>query len=203
MEEERNQNQGNQPNWSNIPDHYKSKIDEIKDEVFINIYSKFSFKYYKFNESKNIKNDDENFVLFAFDYLIKYKFIIFHSIDEKNNQNDNSELKIPSKTNCVICIEDECLIIEDIKKTLLDEILLKLKEKEISLINVSKNKNQKFTPIETDAKEEIQNFCEHFQKIIKLNLFISYTIDSIIGYLIRRFYFQSSYYNNSKFFYFD
>ena len=70
MIEQKNQNDENQLNWQNLPNHYKSKINEIEDEVFRNIYSKFSFKYYKFNESKNNKNDDENFVLFIFNYLI-------------------------------------------------------------------------------------------------------------------------------------
>ena len=59
MEEQGDQNKENQPNWSNIPDNYKPMIDEIKDDFFRNIYSKFSFKYYKFDESQNSKNDDE------------------------------------------------------------------------------------------------------------------------------------------------
>ena len=58
--------------------------------------------------------------------------------------------------------------------------------------------------MEIDAKEEIQEFCLKFGKtIINSNYFVSYTINSIIGYLIRRHYFPSDYFKNTEFFYFD
>ena len=60
--------------------------------------------------------------------MIKYIFIIFHLIDDQNNfiYNYNFKFKVAflSKTNCIICVDNECLIIEQIKESLLSDILL-------------------------------------------------------------------------------
>lgn len=53
---------------------------------------------------------------------------------------------------------------------------------------------------DTSITEELTNFCKHFQLDIKNNEFIKYTIETIFVYLIRRFYYPSTFFKDPSFF---
>ena len=75
-------------------------------------------------------------------------------------------------TNCIFCVEYECIIIEHIDILLIKSIINNLENQKIKLINVSDHSINSIKPHEK-AIEEIDNFCSHFKLIINIHQVIS------------------------------
>ena len=168
--------------FQDIPEQSKSMKHLIKPIPMQKIYSKFSFLYFlsiQINDIILIKN-------FLYDYLKKYKFITYKIFDLPNKDNSNDYY-----VDITICIEGQCLIIEQIQHRIISEIIRDL-EKQISIINVNTN--------DLNIHDEIHNFCSKFSKS---NKFIEKTISPIVCYLIRRFFYPTNYFKDPSFFFFD
>lgn len=129
--------------FQDIPEQYKSMKHLIKPILMQKIYSKFSFLYFlstKINDIILIKK-------FLYDYLKKYKFITYKILDLPNKDNSNDYY-----VDITICIEGQCLIIEQIQHRIISEIIHDL-EKQISIINVNTN--------DSNFHDEIHNFCSN------------------------------------------
>ena len=107
--------------------------------------------------------------------------------------------------NAVLCVEKHCLIIEQINFTFFKEIIQKLKAQEVALINLSNIHDDESveTLEESQAKEETDNFCSMFIKEVNQNDFVKLTINPILGYVIRRFFYPTKYFKDPSFFIFD
>ncbi|KAK8897482.1 hypothetical protein M9Y10_015436 [Tritrichomonas musculus] len=197
-----------QINFQLIPEDYLILKDSIESQIFKDIYSYFDIRYYKYEKedkliNKNLKN-----------YLKDFKFITYQfnsgfssDTNQKNiystkSQNSLKRISPSTSQNAIICVESECLIFENI---IIDEFYRILDETESARINVSQDDifslnqwNQ--TKTEKEAINEVSSFCNHFKNEINSNSFINYTIRPMISYLIRRYYYPSSYFKDRSFF---
>lgn len=166
-------------------------IDNINNEMIRKIYSKFTFKYYMFNDTVDAKNIIFNLFL----YLVNFKFITFDLVKDENSNLTNTYC-------CIFCVEGECIIIKNISKSLIESIINNLIKNQIILINVS---SVNYISIEPNAraKNEILNFCMHIDKYTYSNYFVNSTISSIVGYLINRYYCKPEYFIDKSFLYYD
>lgn len=169
--------------FGDIPANYQLMKNEISNETINFIYSKFIFKYLSLNTQN--ANEIEPYLL---DYFKSVKFITYHFY--KNNQNKTEEIN-----SSIICIENECLIIETPNITSIKKILNKLKETR-SVLNFSFNSATK-TKEEEILYDEMNSFISYFEIN---NAFFTMTINSISGFLIRRFFYPTEYYQDSSFF---
>lgn len=74
-----------------------------------------------------------------------------------------------------------------------------MEERDSSSININKAKKSN----NDEIIEEINNFTNKFRLIIKNNSFLKKTIDPIICYMIRRFYYPSNFFKDQSIFIFD
>lgn len=111
----------------NLPESYQSmlnQVNESKNEEIKNIYSKFSFKYFKNNDL----NDNNSLLSNFINYFQKHKFISYHypNPSDFNKYTTDKTKRIytktntSDKTNCVFCVEGECIIFEQDDKTLIN-----------------------------------------------------------------------------------
>ncbi|KAK8840589.1 hypothetical protein M9Y10_030800 [Tritrichomonas musculus] len=207
-----------QLSFQELPLEYISMLNKIIDDKLKSIYSKFSFKYLNYISALDISNEDQIKKL-LFDYLTKFKFIVYQILEISSDvcqssntkvQNSNEEdsdhslNSISSKIDIVFCVEGQCIIIEKIDLSIIKRIISNFNEYKCSLIDVSTNKiEEEDIKKGKEVKEEINNFCRKFESCIKNNEFVSQTISPIAGYLIRRYFYPSVYFSDKTFFYFD
>lgn len=164
----------------------------INDSNMQNLYANISFKYYSCDLNNSFKSDLQN-------YLNNFKFIAYEYSNipasipffgaQKNNNNSQNIIDI------ILCVENECIIIKQIEISLITQILTETKA---SLINTNiKTCDNKF------VVEEIRNFTRNYQNYRDKNDFFNYTINPIAGYMIRRYYYPSSFFKDPSFFTFD
>ena len=193
-----------------LPNKYKSMLNQIRDKTVEKIYSTFTFFYldYLHFDKKDGTHDNnkkmEIILSVLFNYLKNFKFLTYQ-ITSNNNLNYFTENDDITNTNTfivniIICIEKECFIIENIYFSLINQIIIKLKEQKISMLNINKNyKNEKLSQEENYANEEILFFCQSFNET-KKNSFVEYTIGPTAGYLIRRHFYPTDYFTDQSFF---
>lgn len=169
--------------FQDMPCEYLSLKEQITDESLKNLYSKFEVKYF------NCLNQKYIIEKLLYSFLNDYKFITYSS--------SISNLGTNEIINSIICVEDKCLIIESIDNNSFNDIIKKVKSDCIDINPSNKTKTS------TEIYEEIASFCHHFQKIIKNNSFLKYTIRPLVAYIIRRYFYPSNYFNNSSFFNFE
>ncbi|KAK8857492.1 hypothetical protein M9Y10_015897 [Tritrichomonas musculus] len=191
--------------FEDLPPEYKVIIGSIKNKLALKIYSNFAIKYHLIDEKNEVPNenneDKSNSIIerHLFEILQNFRFMTY-CIYNPNQQNQNNKSNtISDLVNVIICVEHNCLIIDHIKLDVINRIFSKLKKLNFSLINVSDGIPDDLN--EMHAKEEIQNFCEKLQLYeIYKNGFIQNLTASIVGYLIRRYFYPSDYFMNSSFF---
>ena len=200
--------------FQNIPDQYEASKDHIYVSAITNLYHNFKFLYLQVDSFHQIPQYQVSVIDFLFDYLKKYKFIVYHFF---NSHNSNQVLQIKQlfhkiniirdnskpQANCIICVEGKCLIIEQINYLLINEIFTKLIEMKIAVLNVTNSEINNGTGEEIKAKQEIESFLSNFIDIINKNYFVAITIQSIVGYLIRRNFYPTEYFEDKSFFNFD
>ena len=174
--------------FAEIPQKYELEIQNISDKVIQNLYSKFSYLYFRsflVNYKDDTKNDDKEISIepFIYNFLKDYKFITYYLIDKHESQNNPI---IPSNSSShpidiVFCVEQKCLIIKKIKISTIIKIINKLKSTQISIINVNDNSSI-FTKdlIETETLDYIDNFCLNFRNQIRKTKFIKNTIFPLV-----------------------
>lgn len=184
-----------------LPQKYKTLLNSISNSVIEKLYSQFSFKYYMFSwqtndedKQNNGKNNDD-IIFYLSNYLKNFKFIVFYFPNILINENSDHDNKI----DCILSFEGRCLIIEQIDHNLIETLIQNLQKQEQVLINVNNNQDISIQYSE-EVKNEIQGFCDHFRNEIDENEFIKYTINSIVGYLIRKYFYPSNYFDNNSFF---
>lgn len=174
-------------------------IHKIQDDVVQKIYSQFIFYQISFTQNDEIH---------LFNFLKNFKFItylisdkIINSIRQKTINNDNNFLTSnQAQLKLIICIEKKCLIIEPIDHSSIIKIINKLKNEQISLINVSQNiKNDMNT--NEEAFEEVSNFFSRYKNIN--NEFFLITKYPIMAYLIRRYFYPTDYFEDPSFFVYE
>lgn len=182
--------------FKNIPEQYKSYIDNIQNTVIKKIYSKFSFLILE-KQSNNDKTES-----YLLNYLKNYKFATYY-LTKANNHNEHVQTKKSDQNSCfenqetdaIIAIEDKCLIIEQINPFLINNIITTLQTQQIIILNTRMTTNSN-----KESIEEIDNFCSSFDQEIRNNYFVKKTIRPLIGYLIRRYFYPTDYFSDSSFF---
>lgn len=167
--------------FQDFPQKYKRMIDKIKNDSSLNrFYSYFSFEY--ISSDDNTQGTEKNII----DSLQKYKFITYKTFNITRYSN---------LIQVVICVEKRCLILEKIDTNAINNAF---KQMNSSIINLNDLKSY-----DLNINEEIQSACKMFYTQISFNSFIKCTIEPIFAYLIRRFYFPSSFFNDPSFFIFN
>ena len=169
--------------FCDIPPHYKSMLGQVSDRILRKFYDNFSFLYLHLENYDYDKDQISNLILS--DFLKDTKFLTYKIERLKNIKNDGLSNEMG---NAIICIENQCLIIESIKINFLCQII--------------KSANSYFIDASSPIPEEI-DFCEEFQYLIFPNRFVQYTIHPILAYLIKRFYYPSYIFKDQSFFEFD
>ena len=123
-------------------------------------------------------------------------------MDQNSSLNQNDK-EVKHEAILVLCMEKNCLIIDFLKFVQIEEIISKLKTKKLSILNASLNHNSKNSFNDYQTNEEIINFCSHFYREISHNEFINLTIEPVICYLIRRYFYPSTFFKDQSFFSFD
>lgn len=183
-----------------LPQKYQTMLDSIHDESVKNLYSKFSFMYYYYPIiQKNLENECQlSFENILLSIVKNFKFMTFYIYSVKTK---DGSVESEMNSNLVFCCEKLCLIIEEIDFSTITRIIKFLKENGYSAINTNENYDEDNKTIEEiQAEEEIQNFCFIFRKEINNNEFVRHTIAPIVGYLIRRFFYPTIYFQDPSFF---
>lgn len=191
--------------FKDIPYRYQALLERITSSTLKKIYSQFTFLYLSLNDEKPIEDlfctqHKNQIVNYLFSFLSQSKFItynifnIFKYQENLPSKHDNTILDV------VFCIEKRCIIIDGIEDALLKLIIERLLEKQISIINFDKNSAHR-DGIYTS--EEVSNFCNNFSCDLNNNNFVYKTIIPIAGYLIRRHFYPTTYFNDPSFFTFD
>lgn len=84
----------------------------------------------------------------------------------------------------ITCVENNCIIVENINIITIKEIIKKLEHKKLKIISIECAIREDIFLI-----EEIVNFESKFKDEIKNNKFVEMTISSIITYPVQRFFF--------------
>ena len=188
--------------FKDIPHEMQKMKNNIKDKILSKVYSNFYYQYFSIKQ----ENDFDQIKSFLTNYLIEYKFITYKIC---NNSLVNKILSInnissePDSTfvTAIICVENNCIIINSIKSDLIYQIL---KDNQSSKINISMDtENTPKTSEDTVAFDEVMNFCDHFKMQIKNNEFLELTIHPIISYLIRRYFYPFHYFKDQSFFFYE
>lgn len=184
-------------------------INSIKSPIVQKMYSLFKFINIPFsqNDGHNESNFDNSYADILVKYLSNFKFITFQISDiseiNKNNKTviDSSSKSKSQVISAIICIENECFIIEQIYFSDFSKIISILNNKSVALNLSIINKEESST--EMNAKLEIENFCNFFATEIKNNKFIKQTIRPIVGFMIRRYFYPTFYFKDTSFFNFN
>ncbi|KAK8837043.1 hypothetical protein M9Y10_037089 [Tritrichomonas musculus] len=179
--------------FTRIPDEDEILLDSIDDAILDKIYSQFDFLYFNSSDSY----DPNQIGNYLHDYLYQFKFITYQITARKENQNDNLE-----NVDIILCVEGKCLIIKNINIQVIDSVILRLKTKNLSILNLSQIIRNEQSFEENLALEETINFLRYFSKIKKKS-FIMKTILPIIGYIIRRHFYPSNFFKDPSFFNFN
>lgn len=155
------------------------KLKSIKG-ILGSMYAKFKFKYF---DSERIA-DKQGAKSFLRNYLNDFKFIVY-----KFGKNTLSNIIVS-----VICIEGQCLIIKNVDHEIINQILNEIQAFSIDVSSLNKTS--------INLQEEIFNCKKIFTKEIKDNELVNYTIDPIITYLIRRFFYPQNLFKDKSFFYY-
>lgn len=167
--------------FQNLPPIYKSEVEYIlqsNSEPIKKMYSQLHFIYLKCPTIYN-GNTEEQVENILQKFFKEIRFITYeiYNID-KNSQSS-------TLNNIVICSEGKCLIIDSIKSELLDKIF---ENKNLSKIDVKKD---------FDVQEEIENLLDNYRKIKRKQL---KTINSIISFFIRRYFYPTNFFKKPDFF---
>ena len=184
-----------------LPKRYEAMRKRIENDNLKQIYSQFIFLYfsYQFFHKENSVINQLMIIDFLFESLKIHKFIVFNLYNRYLCKDyDGGDFVVDA----IFCFESSFLIIEKIKVNLINEVINRLKKEKISLLNISKENNKKETIDEKNISEEIQSFQRHFRFEIHKNQFLELTMSSIACYLIRRYYYPSSYFKDDSFFHF-
>ena len=96
----------------------------------------------------------------------------------------------------ITCVENNCIIVENINIITIKEIIKKLERKKLKIISIECAIREDIFLI-----EEIVNFESKFKDEIKNNKFVEMTISSIITYPVQRFFFcPTKYFKDQSFF---
>lgn len=196
----------NNLSFRQIPEDYQRLLNNIHDKTIQKLYYKPNFNYFYYS-LRNFECNKENlhsFKSFFLDFCKKYRFITFQFSNickDIQNLHDLSSTKI----DIIFVIEDSCIIIEQIDQNLIFEIISEIKKIEkIAILNTSINIDILPGNIEEiETKEEICSFLTNFQIEISNNLFIKNTIFSMVGFLIRKFFYPTNYFKDPSFFNFN
>lgn len=183
-----------------IPDQYKVMINDINDRLR-SIYSKFIFSQLEIRKN-NTSNEIHSKESFLFDFLKKFRFITFQILSK--NEDPEPELNLAFQTNdVIICIENQCLFIRNIKISKFKEIIQNIQKNSfvIDVTNLLSDDNKSYDY--KRIQDEINNFYSYFREVIKNNNFVKMTIRPIATYLIRRYFCPTEYFNDSSFFTFE
>ncbi|KAK8871415.1 hypothetical protein M9Y10_007141 [Tritrichomonas musculus] len=205
-----------------LPKAFKEMLNLIKDETIQKLYSKFKFIYLesKLNNKENVSTDknvefetiSEKQILC---YLSLHKFITYFisfanetkNVNKKTNEIDGNIILSNIKSNnfLIFCVESECLIINQIDTSKINAFIQKLKKNSISIINLNEDCQIKKDDEEADEITEVNSFCSfpRISKEINKNPFVQITIRPIAGFMIRRYFYPTKYFNDPTFFFFD
>ncbi|KAK8842215.1 hypothetical protein M9Y10_026446 [Tritrichomonas musculus] len=189
--------------FQDIAQEYITKIikNDVKIEEQVNenikmlskIYSMFSFK--RLNPSLTYAQVVSPMI----DFLKNFKFITCYLYPHNLSNNDVSNSRCETAF-ATICDEEQCIIIEKIDISTIDQIINEVKKNGSVVIKVNNGGN---STGDNQSKEEIDNFVSYFSKEIKNKEFIRKTIRAVACYIIRRFFYPTEYFKNPSFFYFN
>ncbi|KAK8845105.1 hypothetical protein M9Y10_021285 [Tritrichomonas musculus] len=192
----------NFPPFANITEKSLQDIGNEMPEIG-NLYQECQYYYHSINiPDKKIKNQ-------IMGSLSNFKFLVYEISAPKPKEShikSENENITPNQTAILkFCGEESLFIIENIDLELASNIINNLDSKHIKLINFSNQQigTLKITDDDKEARLEAQNIYSHYQKKIKNNCFVSNTLLILAGYLVRRFYCPTSFFNNPKFFSYD
>ena len=193
-----------------LPDEYKLMMNKINDSTIKRIYTNFNFLYFNLSPDKiNDKDINMNiFEVFLLEYLNKFKFITYHISNSyprsqypiKEDKTDFQTKLNANKVNVIICIEKECIIIEQINASLFSQIMNQLKSNKFPEIISNCENETSFKENEIIANTDI--LCSILNDN-KSNNFISYTFWPIAAYIIGRYFYPKDYFNDPSFFIFQ
>lgn len=157
------------------------KIEEQVNEnikMLSKIYSMFSFK--RLNPSITCSQVISPMV----DFLKNFKFItcyLYHyNLSDNNASNSRCETAFAT-----ICVEEQCIIIEKIDISTIDQIIDEVKKNGSAVIKVNNGGN---STEEKQIKEEIDDFMDNFSNEIKNKEFIRKTIRAVACYgVVKKF----------------
>ena len=180
-------------------DQFPNLMNNINDSVILNLYFNFEFLYLY---SPLISNNAELTKDLIHDLLEEYKFITYHYdstlhhlINLKNMCHNNST----EKKNVVICAEKTYFIILQIEPKVIEEVLVETNSSKNRIINIKANHETEEKLVYTEINEFVK--CKYKQ--FKDNQFVKSTINSIICYMIRRFFCRSNFFEDESFFKFN
>lgn len=171
--------------FTNVPNEYRDNLESIDNDILKELYSNFTFRYMKCVYQLEIIKS------FILNYIKEFKFLVFEVWSNKND--DIEQLQ---KSDLIICIEKQCLIIESINKNDIMDIFQNCKSNYIEInfedYNLSKEKD--------NIKKEINSFSKMFKKLISTNIFVKKTIHTIAAFSIRKYFYPSSFFLDNSFF---
>ena len=181
----------------------------INDDIIRNLYSKFKFFIYQEKSKDDIlKSIFSYYIKDILRFLKESSFFSYHInntiYDNKKNSNlnDSNSILPLNVGDMVICFEKNCYILKQFDINIFTEMINELNEQQVAMINT--NIDFDVSPdYFSEEKKEIHNFCSYILKDQPNNEFIRSTITSIAGYLIRRNYHPTYYFDDSSFFTFD
>ena len=125
--------------FQSIPSQLEELKNDINNPIIKKLYSSYSFSYLPIdlNYQENIK---KNFYEFLLNYLQKFKFIVYNFINSSKSSNSSLNQENPllkpteqSTTNIIICVEKQCIIIEQIEIAIINQILWELKSSQLNV----------------------------------------------------------------------
>ena len=185
--------------FQELPLNYQLQLDSIEDPNLAKICSNFIFLYLPLKTIyiENKKVSDELIETFLINFLNEYKFMTFELYDRLPFSGEESKIN-DDVVDVVICVEGFCFIIESINQFL---ILRILNRTNASFINLSESKDQ--IDVYSKEKSEVFNFWFNTGVDYLSQKITQFTFDSIICFLIRRYFYPSYYFKNPSFFIFD
>lgn len=164
--------------FNSLPLDFIEQLKKQRDSFFYNLYKYFDFMIYNYEKllDENIQFESEKILK----TLPKIHFLIYNFQSQPQN---------PKIRNAVLCYENTCIIFKSIDQNF---ILSKLNEMNITLLNTETFQKT----ILNDFKNKIKESLRFFKK----NEFFKLTFDSLIIYIIKRFYYPTNYFLNNSFF---
>lgn len=190
--------------FQNDTDQVMNIIKHVPNLLLQKIYSQFKFLNFKMSISNNVEiktNDNTDYFKriedFLYNYLRNFKFIVYFENVGQINNSKKDDLSI--KLEAILCLEKECIIIENIPKFTITKIIDKLENQRVSLIKI--NTALKNTTEIIEEFESVHNYI--WSREIQSNEFVQKTIKPITTFLIRRFFYPSNFFKDQSFFNFN